>query len=88
MQTSAIGPALKYHSICVKMSVGKFMARGDTLLSLANVHAINENGQRFGIDGINHQTVNVEALRIFRCRSGEVKYRYFCENSREKVVHT
>lgn len=85
MQTSAIGPALKMHFDLRKDVRGQFMARQDTLLSLANVHAINENGQSsVDIDRINHQTVNVEAVN-FRCRSGEGKYRYFYENSWEKL---
>jgi hypothetical protein len=39
---------------------GKFMAKQDTLLSLASVHAVNEVGQSsVDIDRINHQVVNV-----------------------------
>ncbi|EJS0330556.1 colanic acid biosynthesis protein WcaM [Salmonella enterica] len=65
MQTSAIGPALKMHFDLRKDVRGQFMARQDTLLSLANVHAINENGQSsVDIDRINHQTVNVEAVNF------------------------
>ncbi|HEA2147567.1 TPA: colanic acid biosynthesis protein WcaM, partial [Salmonella enterica] len=65
MQTSAIGPALKIHFDLRKDVRGQFMARQNTLLSLANVHAINENGQSsVDIDRINHQTVNVEAVNF------------------------
>ncbi|VDZ99451.1 Colanic acid biosynthesis protein wcaM [Salmonella enterica subsp. enterica] len=50
---------------------GQFMARQDTLLSLANVHAINENGQSsVDIDRINHQTVNVEAVNFSAAEAG------------------
>ncbi len=46
------------------MSVVNFMAR-QTRCFLANVHAINENGQSsVDIDRINHQTVNVEAVNF------------------------
>ena len=44
---------------------GKFMAKQDTLLSLANVHAVNETGQSsVDIDRVNHQVVNVEAVNF------------------------
>jgi len=44
---------------------GKFMAKQDTLLSLANVHAVNESGQSsVDIDRVNHQVVNVEAVNF------------------------
>lgn len=46
MQTSAIGPALKMHFDLRKDVRGQFMARQDTLLSLANVHAIIIPGSR------------------------------------------
>ncbi|MBB7108128.1 hypothetical protein HEN53_022085, partial [Escherichia coli] len=40
-------------------------AKQDTLLSLANVHAVNESGQSsVDIDRVNHQVVNVEAVNF------------------------
>ena len=44
---------------------GQFMAKQGTLLSLANVHAVNEAGQSsVDIDGVNHQVVNVAAVNF------------------------
>lgn len=41
------------------------MAKQDTLLSLANIHAVNESGQSsVDIDRVNHQVVNVEAVNF------------------------
>ena len=65
MQQSVTGPALKMHFDLRKDVRGKFMAKQDTLLSLANVHAVNETGQSsVDIDRINHQVVNVEAVNF------------------------
>jgi colanic acid biosynthesis protein WcaM len=65
MQKSAVGPALKMHFDLRKDVRGKFMAKQDTLLSLANVHAVNEAGQSsVDIDRVNHQVVNVEAVNF------------------------
>ncbi|ENM2866634.1 colanic acid biosynthesis protein WcaM [Citrobacter koseri] len=65
MQESATGPALKMHFDLRKDIRGKFMAKQDTLLSLANVHAVNEKGQSsVDIDRINHKVVNVEAVNF------------------------
>lgn len=56
---------------------GKFMAKQDTLLSLANIHAVNESGQSsVDIDRVNHQVVNVEAVN-FRLPGQEVTLRPF-----------
>lgn len=65
MQQSAAGPALKMH-FDLRLDVrGKFMAKRDTLLSLANVHAVNEAGQSsVDIDKVNHQVVNIEAVNF------------------------
>jgi hypothetical protein len=44
---------------------GRFMARQDTLLSLANIKAVNEKGQSsVDIDRIDHQVVNVQNLNF------------------------
>lgn len=65
MQDSSTGPALKLHFDLRKDVRGKFMAKEDTLLSLANVHAVNEKGESsVDIDRINHQRVNVEAINF------------------------
>ncbi|MDT9046984.1 colanic acid biosynthesis protein WcaM, partial [Escherichia coli] len=45
MQLSFRGPALKLNFDLRKDVRGKFMAKQDTLLSLANVRAVNEKGQ-------------------------------------------
>lgn len=65
MQQSAAGPALKMHFDLRKDVRGKFMAKQDTLLSLANIHAVNESGQSsVDIDRVSHQVVNVEAVNF------------------------
>lgn len=65
MQQSAAGPALKMHFDLHQDVRGKFMAKRDTLLSLANVHAVNEAGQSsVDIDKVNYQVVNVEAVNF------------------------
>ena len=70
MQESTVGPALKMHFDLRKDVRGKFMAKNDTLLSLANVQAVNEKGQSsVDIDRINHQVVNVDAIN-FRLPEG------------------
>ncbi|MGS6553224.1 hypothetical protein ACUWFG_12875, partial [Escherichia coli] len=44
---------------------GVFMAKRETLLSLANIHAVNETGQSsVDIDRINHHIVNVEKINF------------------------
>lgn len=65
MQQSTIGPALKMHFDLRKDVRGQFMAKQGTLLSLANVHAVNEAGQSsVDIDGVNHRVVNVAAVNF------------------------
>lgn len=65
MQQSATGPALKMHFDLRQDVRSKFMAKQDTLLSLANIHAVNESGQSsVDIDRVNHQVVNVEAVNF------------------------
>ena len=64
MQQSATGPALKMHFDLRQDVRGKFMAKQDTLLSLANVHAVNESGQ---------SSVDIDRVKPSggECRSGE-----------------
>ncbi|KAA1143143.1 MULTISPECIES: colanic acid biosynthesis protein WcaM [Citrobacter] len=65
MQQSATGPALKMQFDLRQDVRGKFMAKQDTLLSLANIHAVNESGQSsVDIDRVSHQVVNVEAVNF------------------------
>ncbi|MNV46912.1 putative colanic acid biosynthesis protein [compost metagenome] len=65
MQEAAVGPALKMNFDLRKDVRGKFMAKNETLLSLANIHAVNENGQSsVDIDRVDQQVVNVERLNF------------------------
>ena len=65
MQEAATGPALKLHFDLRKDVRGRFMAKRDTLLSLANIHAVNEKGQSsVDIDRLDHQTINAEKLNF------------------------
>ncbi|MDF2780172.1 MAG: wcaM, partial [Enterobacteriaceae bacterium] len=65
MQEAATGPALKLHFDLRKDVRGRFMAKRDTLLSLANIHAVNENGQSsVDIDRLDQQTINAEKLNF------------------------
>ncbi|HGY1165663.1 TPA: colanic acid biosynthesis protein WcaM [Citrobacter braakii] len=65
MQQSTVGPALKMHFDLRKDIRGKFMAKENTLLSLANVNAVNETGQSSAdIDSVNHQVVNVDTVNF------------------------
>ncbi|EHI0582241.1 TPA: colanic acid biosynthesis protein WcaM, partial [Escherichia coli] len=65
MQKSAIGPALTMHFDLRKDVRGIFMAKKETLLSLVNIHAVNESGDNsVTIDKINQQIVNVEAINF------------------------
>lgn len=65
MQESAIGPALKLNFDLRKDVRGKFMAKEDTLISLANINAVNEKGQSsVDIDRVDQQVVNVERLNF------------------------
>ena len=65
MQEAATGPALKLHFDLRKDVRGRFMAKRDTLLSLANIHAVNENGQSsVDIDRLDQQVVNTERLNF------------------------
>ena len=65
MQEASVGPALKLNFDLRKDVRGRFMARQDTLLSLANIKAVNEKGQSsVDIDRIDHQVVNVQNLNF------------------------
>ncbi len=65
MQESSVGPALSMNFDMRKDVRGVFMAKKETLLSLANVHAMNEKGQSsVDIDRINHHIVNVEKINF------------------------
>lgn len=65
MQCSDSGPALKLNFDLRKDLRGKFMAKNDTLLSLANIQAINEKGQSsVDIDRVDHQHVNTSDLNF------------------------
>ncbi|WP_227318927.1 colanic acid biosynthesis protein WcaM [Cedecea davisae] len=65
MQLSAVGPALKLNFDLRKDVRGKFMAKDDTLLSLANIRAVNEKGQSsVDIDRVDQLHVNSENLNF------------------------
>ena len=65
MQHAETGPALKLNFDLRKDVRGRFMAKGDTLLSLANVRAVNERGQSsVDIDRVDHQHVNTSGLNF------------------------
>nr|WP_312414687.1 colanic acid biosynthesis protein WcaM [Pseudescherichia sp.] len=65
MQEAATGPALKLHFDLRKDVRGRFMAKRDTLLSLANIHAVNEKGQSsVDIDRLDQHVVNTERLNF------------------------
>jgi len=65
MQDADRGPALKLNFDLRKDVRGKFMAREETLLSLANINAINEKGQSsVDIDRIDQHTINTERLNF------------------------
>ncbi|WP_181016581.1 MULTISPECIES: colanic acid biosynthesis protein WcaM [Enterobacteriaceae] len=65
MQEAATGPALKLHFDLRKDVRGRFMAKRDTLLSLANIQAVNEKGQSsVDIDRLDQQVINAEKLNF------------------------
>ena len=65
MQESTRGAALQINFDLRKDVRGKFMARDDTLLSMANVTAVNEKGQSsVDIDHVDQRVVNVERLNF------------------------
>ena len=65
MQYAEVGPALKLHFDLRKDVRGRFMAKDDTLLSLANVRAVNEKGHSsVDIDRVDHQHVNTSGLNF------------------------
>lgn len=65
MQPASRGPALVLNFDLRKDVRGKFMAKQDTLLSLAHVSAVNEQGQSsVDIDRIDQHVVNTEHLNF------------------------
>ncbi|WP_312627701.1 colanic acid biosynthesis protein WcaM [Scandinavium sp.] len=65
MQDAERGPALSMNFDLRKDVRGKFMAKEDTLLSLANIKAVNEKGQRsVDIDRVDQQVVNTNRLNF------------------------
>lgn len=65
MQHSDAGPALKLNFDLRKDVRGRFMAKNDTLLSLANVRAVNEKGlSSVDIDRVDHQHVNTSGVNF------------------------
>src|SRR5690606_10163000 len=65
MQEATTGPALKLNFDLRKDVRGKFMAKEETLLSLANVKAVNEKGQSsVDIDRVDQHVVNTERLNF------------------------
>ncbi|WP_435927068.1 colanic acid biosynthesis protein WcaM [Dryocola sp. BD613] len=65
MQRAATGPALKLRFDLRKDVRGRFMAKEDTLLSLASVKAVNEKGESsVDIDRVDHQHVNTNNLNF------------------------
>ena len=65
MQRASTGPALKLRFDLRKDVRGRFMAKEDTLLSLASVRAVNEKGESsVDIDRVDHQHVNTSNLNF------------------------
>ena len=65
MQDSKRGPALRLNFDLRQDVRGKFMAKQDTLLSLAHINAVNEKGQPSAdIDLIDQHVVNTERLNF------------------------
>lgn len=65
MQEAATGPALQIQFDMRKDVRGRFMAKQDTLLSLANIHAVNEKGQSsVDIDRVDQHVVNTDKLNF------------------------
>lgn len=65
MQEAATGPALQIQFDLRKDVRGRFMAKQDTLLSLANIHVVNEKGQSsVDIDRVDQHVVNTDKLNF------------------------
>lgn len=65
MQEARRGPALKLNFDLRKDVRGKFMARDDTLLSMANVRAVNEKGESsVDIDRVDQKVARVEGVNF------------------------
>ncbi len=70
MQLAERGPALKVNFDMRKDVRGRFMAKEGTLLSMINVNAVNERGQRsVDIDRVDQVVVNVDANNFSLPRS-------------------
>ncbi|MTD42697.1 colanic acid biosynthesis protein WcaM [Erwinia sp. CPCC 100877] len=65
VQPKKDGPALELNFDLRKDVRGHFMAKKDTLLSMTNIEAVNEDGQSsVDIDRIDHQKVNTDELNF------------------------
>ncbi|CAM7931124.1 MULTISPECIES: colanic acid biosynthesis protein WcaM [Atlantibacter] len=65
MQDASHGPALKLHFDLRKDVRGRFMARDETLLSLRNIKAVNNEGKSsVDIDRIDHEYIHASALNF------------------------
>ena len=74
MQESSVGPALSMNFDMRKDVRDVFMAKKETLLSLANVHAVNEKGKAPSIS-----TELITILLMWKrltldCRNGESRF--------------
>ncbi|WP_312312379.1 colanic acid biosynthesis protein WcaM [Atlantibacter sp.] len=65
MQDASRGPALKLHFDLRKDVRGRFMARDETLLSLRNIKAVNNKGERsVDIDRVDQEYIHASALNF------------------------
>ncbi|EPC6270655.1 MULTISPECIES: colanic acid biosynthesis protein WcaM [Enterobacteriaceae] len=65
IRDKARGAALRMNFDLRKDVRGRFMAKDDTLISLANIHAVDEHGQpSVDIDRIDQQHINVKAVNF------------------------
>ncbi|WP_031520858.1 colanic acid biosynthesis protein WcaM [Siccibacter colletis] len=65
MQEASRGPAMRLHFDLRKDVRGKFAAKHDTLLSMANINAVNEKGESsVDIDRLDHQHLNASTINF------------------------
>ena len=65
IRDKARGAALRMNFDLRKDVRGHFMAKDDTLISLANIHAVDEHGQpSVDIDRVDQQRINVKAVNF------------------------
>lgn len=65
MQEASRGPALRLNFDLRKDVRGKFSAKQETLLSMANIRAVNENGESsVDIDRLDHQHLNASGINF------------------------